>query len=251
MYSILQVLLLPSLLKTLTALTSIWAPTDSPGPPPAAPVLLLTLGLAIVSLSWALGLVLVVTRLSWVSAGEGDVTTPWFVAGSLPSLWSTLRLAGGRPLGAAEVEEEVGVSEGGDLNLLPRRRRVVRAGFVAGCFFCVAIGFLRTPAYWRTEPSLSLSNPSSTSMFPAILPGAALNCSSTPLSRRLNTPVGCQTWVLWAQTYCCATTQANPIRHTENFHDELIGLTLVLLVVVSAFDSAPSLSNTDVRFKPF
>lgn len=165
-----------------------------------------------VSLCWALGLVLVVTRLSWVSAGEGDVTTAWFVAGSLPSLWSTLSLAGGRPLGAAEVEEEVGVSAGGNLNFPPRRRRVVGAGFVVGSFFCVVAGLLRTPAYCRTEPSSSLSTPSSTSMFAAILPGAALNCSSTPLSRRLNTPVGCQTWALWAQTYCCGTTQANPIQ---------------------------------------
>lgn len=38
-------------------------------------------------------------------------------------------------------------------------------------------------------------------------------------------------------------------------NDKLIGeregLTLLLVVVVSAFDSAPSLANTEVRFKPF
>ena len=40
-----------------------------------------------------------------------------------------------------------------------------------------------------------------------------------------------------------------PVRTTNS--DILAGLTLLLLVVVSAFDSAPSLANTDVRFKPF
>ena len=37
----------------------------------------------------------------------------------------------------------------------------------------------------------------------------------------------------------------------EICHNVLTGLTLLLLVVVSAFDSAPSLANTEVRFKPF
>lgn len=36
-----------------------------------------------------------------------------------------------------------------------------------------------------------------------------------------------------------------------SYHDILTGLTLLLLVVVSTFDSAPSRENTDVRFKPF
>lgn len=180
---------------------SIWAPTASP--PPTAPVLLLTLGLAMVSLSWALGRVLVVTLLSCVSAGVGDMALLWCVAGSLPSLRRMLRLAGGRPL--EEEDEGVGVSEGGNLNLPPRRRRVIGAAFGATLratsFFLEGGGFLRTPAYWRMEPSSSLSSSSSMSMFPVILPAVVLMSSFTPLSRRLKTPVGWQTWALWAQ-YC-------------------------------------------------
>ncbi len=41
------------------------------------------------------------------------------------------------------------------------------------------------------------------------------------------------------------------IQNKVSYHDILTGLTLLLLVVVSAFDSAPSLANTEVRFKPF
>lgn len=162
---------------------SIWAPADSP-PIPAPPVLLLTLELATVVLSWARDLVLV-TLLSCVSAGVCDTLVFECVAGGLPSLWRTLSLAGGRPFG--EGEEEVGVSEGGSLNLPPRRRRVMGGAFIADSFFWREGGFLRTPAYWRTEPSPSLSS-SFSPAFPALCSSAA----SSPLSRRLNTPVGCK-----------------------------------------------------------
>lgn len=160
------------------ALTSIRAPRGSPAPP--APVLLLTLGLAMVSLCWPLALVLVVTLLSWVSAGLGDAPFACCVAGILPNLWSTLRLVGAMPL-----EEEVGVSEGGNLNFPPRRRRVVGPAFLPGSVFWEDRGLLRTPAYWRTEPSSSLS-----SSFPGGLTDVGLISPFSALSRRLNTPVG-------------------------------------------------------------
>lgn len=182
-HSIHQGFLLPSLLKTLMALTSIRAPRGSPAPP--APVLLLTLGLAMVSLWWPLALVLVVTLLSWVSAGLGDAPLACCVAGILPNLWSTLRLVGAMPL--EEEEEEVGVSEGGNLNFPPRRRRVVGPAFLRGSVFWEERGLLRTPAYWRTEPSSSLS-----SSFPGVLTDVGLISPFSALSRRLNTPVGCE-----------------------------------------------------------
>ena len=167
---------------------SMRAPKDSAAPPPTTPpavvpVLLLTLGLAMVSLSRVLGLVLV-TLLSCVSACVGD--TAMVVAGSLPSLLSTLILAGGRPLG--QEEEGVGGSVGGSLNFPPSRRRVVGAGFAVGSFFWEGGGPLRTPAYWRTEPSPSLSSCSSTSIFPAL----GMTSTLAAWSRRLNTPVGCK-----------------------------------------------------------
>lgn len=188
---------------------SIWAPTESP--PAVAPVLLLTLGLATLSLSWALGRVLVVTLLSCVSAAEGAMALPWCEAGSLPSLRRMLRLAGGKPLAEVRGEEEVGESEGGILNLPPRRRRVVGAGaFVANlsaiAFFWEGGGFLRTPAYWRMDPSSSLSSKSTfTFTFPAAFPAAVLIPTSTPLSRRLKTPVGWQTTALWVQDFSTAS----------------------------------------------
>lgn len=176
--------MLPSLLKTLTALTSILAPAGSPPPAPAVPVLLLTLQLATVDFS-ALGLVLV-TLLSCVSAGGAD--TPAFAAGILPSLCRTLTLAGG--IFGEEEEEEVGGSDGGRLNFPPRRRSVTGAAFVVGLFFSCGGGLLRMPAYCRTEPSPSLSS-SSSSTFTATLPGVGASSPLSALSRRLNTPVGC------------------------------------------------------------
>lgn len=171
---------------------SIWAPAESP--PAVAPVLLLTLGLAMLSLSWALGRVLVVTLLSCVSAAEGAMALPWRVAGSLPSLRRMLSLAGGTPL--AEGEDEVGASEGGNLNLPPRRRRVVGAAFAValrvGAFFWEGGGFLRTPAYWRMDPSSSLSSNCALAI-PADFAAVVLIPSSAPLSRRLKTPVGWRT----------------------------------------------------------
>lgn len=132
---------------------------------------------------------LVVTLLSCVSPGAGDpAPLTCFAAGILPNLWSTLRLAGATPL----EEEEVGVSEGGNLHFPPRRRRVMGAGFLTGAFFLEGGGLLRTPAYWRTEPSPSLS--SSTPTVPETLPTDV--CLISPLSsrsRRLNTPEGCKT----------------------------------------------------------
>lgn len=215
---------------------SIWAPPESP---PAAPVLLLTLELSIEDLSRTLGLVLV-TLLSCVSVGVAATVT--FVLGSFPSLWRTLTLAGGRPL-EEEVEEDVGISEGGSLNLPPRRRRVIRVAFVAGSSFLDGGGFLRTPAYWRTEPSPSLSSSSSSSMFVAAFSGFRASSRSSPLSRRLNTPVGCKIKITLWDRGVGFTKDREPLRHEV--------LTLLLLVVVSAFASAPSLSNTEVRFKPF
>lgn len=195
---------------------SIWAPTESP--PAVAPVLLLTLGLATLSLSWALGRVLVVTLLSCVSAAEGAMALPWCEAGSLPSLRRMLRLAGGRPL-AQVGEEEVGESEGGILNLPPRRRRVVGAAFVANlsaiAFFWERGGFLRTPAYWRMDPSSSLSS-KSTFTFPAAFPAAVLIPTSTPLSRRLKTPVGWQTTALWVQDFSTASPIAVTLKKKKS-----------------------------------
>lgn len=174
---------------------SIWAPAESP--PTVAPVLLLTLGLATLSLARALGRVLVVTLLSCVSAAEGTMALPWCATGSLPSLRRTLSLAGGAPL--AQVEE-VGESEGASLNLPPRRRRVVGAAFVVAlrvsAFFWEGGGFLRTPAYWRMDPSSSLSS-KSTLTIPAALPAVIRIVSSAPLSSRLKTPVGWNTRGLW------------------------------------------------------
>lgn len=168
---------------------SIWAPADSPAlpsappPPPPHPVLLLTFEFATACLFRVLVLVLL-TRLSCVSANEVDAGVLDCVTGSFPSLWRTLILAGGMPSGAEE--EDVGGSEGGSLNFPPSRRRVVGAGFAAGSFFWERVDLFKTPAYCRTEPSPSLSSCSSTFTFTAFDP------ARTPWSRRLNTPVGCQ-----------------------------------------------------------
>lgn len=73
------------------------------------------------------------------------------------------------------------------MNLPPRRRRVMGGAFIKDSFFWKEGGFLRTPAYWRTEPSPSLS-----SSFSPAFPALGSSAASSPLSRRLNTPVGCK-----------------------------------------------------------
>lgn len=132
--------------------------------------------------------------------------------GALPSLCSIPSLGG--PSWLEDVEEIGGVpSDGGILYFAPSRRRVRVLGLgVTVSFLDVSGGLLRTPAYCSTEPSPSLSSSSTLSMTSAVFP--ITFTSSSALPSRLNTPVGC-----------------------------------LLTVVVSALDSAPSLSNTEVRFK--